>query len=104
VLDGEPDSPCEDWHTPSIQGIGSLPWKTERVAKTVTIRDIDDDLYAALDTRAAAQGMTVKEYIRQELPRLAERPVVVEWIDRLTAPAPAKKTPDVNDVLDAFQK
>ncbi|MDQ1249236.1 MAG: antitoxin FitA [Actinomycetota bacterium] len=49
--------------------------------KTVQIRDIDDDTYAALATRAAAQGLSVPEYLRREIARLAARPTISDWLD-----------------------
>ena len=42
--------------------------------KTVQIRDLDDDIYAGLARRAAADGVTVTELIRAEVARLADRP------------------------------
>jgi plasmid stability protein len=50
--------------------------------KTVQIRDIDDDTYAALAVRAAAEGISVPEYLRREIARLAARPTIAEWLDR----------------------
>lgn len=41
--------------------------------KTVQIRDLDDDIYAGLARRAAADGVTVTELIRAEVARLAGR-------------------------------
>ena len=50
--------------------------------KTVQIRDIDDDIYAALARRAAEAGLTVPELLRREAARLASRPSVDEWLER----------------------
>jgi hypothetical protein len=50
--------------------------------KTVQIRDMDDDVYAALFRRAAEAGMTVPELLRREAARLAARPTVTEWLER----------------------
>lgn len=50
--------------------------------KTVQIRDIDDDVYAALVRRAAEAGLTVPELLRREATRLAARPTVEEWLAR----------------------
>jgi len=48
----------------------------------VQIRDIDDDIYAALSRRAADAGLTVPELLRREVARLASRPSVDEWLER----------------------
>ena len=50
--------------------------------KTVQIRDIDDDIYAALARRAAESGITVPELLRREAARLASRPTIEEWLAR----------------------
>lgn len=50
--------------------------------KTIQIRDIDDEIYAALARRAAESGLTVPELLRREAARLASRPTVEEWLAR----------------------
>ncbi|HET8743945.1 MAG TPA: hypothetical protein VFM41_15100 [Gaiella sp.] len=50
--------------------------------RTVQIRDIDDDVYAALARRAAESGITVPELLRREAARLASRPTIEEWLTR----------------------
>jgi len=52
------------------------------VPKTVQIRDLDDDIYAALRRRAVEAGLTVPELLRREATRLATRPTVEEWLAR----------------------
>ena len=50
--------------------------------KTVQIRDIDDEVYAALVRRAAEAGVSVPELLRAAAVRLAARPSVEEWLRR----------------------
>ncbi len=50
--------------------------------KTVQIRDVPDEDYEALSRRAAEVGMTVPEYLRREVERLAARPSVSAWLER----------------------
>lgn len=50
--------------------------------KTIQIRDVDDDVYAALARRAAEAGITVPDLLRREAARLAARPTVDEWLAR----------------------
>jgi antitoxin FitA len=52
------------------------------MARTVQIRGLDDEVYAALKRRAAEVGMSVPEYLRREAERLASRLTVTEWIER----------------------
>lgn len=50
--------------------------------RTVQIRDIDDEVYAALSRRAAEAGLTVPDLLRREAARLASRPSLEEWLAR----------------------
>jgi hypothetical protein len=50
--------------------------------KTIQIRDVDDDVYAALAKRAAEAGLTVPDLLRREARRLAARPTLDEWLAR----------------------
>ena len=52
------------------------------MAKTVQIRDIDEDVYAALKRHAADVNLTVPEFLRREAARIAARPSMQEWLDR----------------------
>jgi len=70
------------------------------VPRTIQIRDLDDDVYAALLRRAGAAGVSVPELLRREAEKLAARPTVEEWLER-TARRPSGITPqDVIDALD----
>ena len=50
--------------------------------KAVQIRDMPDDAVTVLKARAAAAGMSMSEYLRGELIRLAGRPTVDEVLAR----------------------
>lgn len=50
--------------------------------RTIQIRDVDDEVYAALSRRAAEAGLTVPELLRREAARLAARPTMDEWLAR----------------------
>lgn len=69
--------------------------------KTIQIRDLDDEVYAALRRRAAEAGLTVPELLRREAARLASRPTVEEWLAR-TRRRPAAISP--TDVLTALDE
>jgi len=70
------------------------------VPRTIQIRDLDDDVYAALVRRAAEGGVTVPELLRQAATRLATRPTVEEWLARTRRrPSPATSA-DVVAALD----
>jgi plasmid stability protein len=52
--------------------------------KTVQIRNIDDDVYAALKRRAAEAGLSVPNLLKREAERLASRPSMKEWLNRVS--------------------
>lgn len=52
------------------------------MSKTVQIRELDDEVYAGLQRRAAESGVSVPELLRSEAVRLAARPSVAEWLNR----------------------
>jgi antitoxin FitA len=70
------------------------------VPKTVQIRDVDDEVYAALARRAAEAGITVPELLRRHATRLAARPTVTEWLDRTRRRSTDIATDDVLEALD----
>lgn len=52
------------------------------MAKTIQIRDLDDDVYRVLAARAGEAGISVPELLRAEATRIAARPSAKEWLER----------------------
>lgn len=71
--------------------------------KTVQIRDISDEVYAALVRRAAEEGITVPELLRREAARLAARPSVAEWLRRTRRRSAEVTGPEVVRALDELR-
>jgi hypothetical protein len=71
------------------------------VPKTIQIRDVDDEVYAALARRAAEAGITVPDLLRREAARLASHPTVEEWLAR-TRRRPSDITR--REVIEAFDE
>jgi hypothetical protein len=71
------------------------------VAKTIQIRDLDDDVYSALARRASEAGVSVPELLRREATRLAARPTIEEWLARTRRRPSAIDDRDVIAALDA---
>lgn len=73
------------------------------VPRTVQIRNLDDEVYAALAKRAAEAGLSVPDLLRREAARLASRPTAEEWLAR-TRRRPSGVAPsEVLDVLDEMR-
>lgn len=71
--------------------------------KTVQIRDIDDEVYAALVRRAAEDGITVPELLRREAARLASRPSMTHWLSRIGRRPSSVSTAEVLSTLDEWR-
>lgn len=71
--------------------------------KTVQIRDIDDEVYAALVRRAGEEGITVPELLRREATRLAARPSVASWLARVGRRNSTVTTAEVLATLDEWR-
>lgn len=50
--------------------------------KNVQIRNLDDATYAKLRSRAAADGMSLSQYLRRELEHLASLATMAEVLER----------------------
>ena len=70
--------------------------------KTIQIRNVDDDVYAALAGKAAEAGLTVPELLRREAERLASRPSMREWLERTRRKPPSNITTE--QVLEALDE
>ncbi len=53
--------------------------------KHVQIRDVPDDVHATLRVRAAAAGLSLSDYLRNEVIAFAALPTVAEVLDRAQA-------------------
>ena len=49
----------------------------------VLVRDIPDDVHAALQRRAERRGQSLQQYLAGELRRLAEQPTVDEVLEQI---------------------
>ena len=58
------------------------------MSKMVQLRHVPDDLHRKLKVRAAMEGLSLSDYLLQQVRRLAERPTVAEMRQRVAARAP----------------
>lgn len=52
--------------------------------KMIQLRHVPDELHRKLKGRAALEGLSLSDYLLQEVGRIAERPAVVELRRRLS--------------------
>ena len=48
----------------------------------IQVRGIPESLHATLKSRAAREGMSLSDFLKKELERVAERPTMREWLER----------------------
>lgn len=53
------------------------------MAVQITIRDVPEAVRDELAARAARARKSMQQYLREELERLAARPQVEDWLDRV---------------------
>ncbi len=53
------------------------------MSKMIQIRDVPDDLHGRLKARAAAEGLSLSQFLLNEARRWAERPTAAEMRERL---------------------
>jgi plasmid stability protein len=69
--------------------------------KFVQIRNVPDAVHRKLKARAALMGMSLSEYLLRELTRLAERPTIEEWRQRLASRRPVRPSREPAAVIRA---
>jgi hypothetical protein len=65
------------------------------MGRNIQIRDVPDDVHSVLATRAAAAGLSLTVYLRQELRRIAQRPPVAETLARAGARHGGARTDEI---------
>jgi antitoxin FitA len=73
------------------------------VPKTIQIRDVDDEVYAALAAIAAEAGVTVPELLRRQATRLASRPTIRQWLERTRRRPSGISRADIIEALDELR-
>ena len=63
------------------------------------IRDVPEDVHAVLKARAALAGVSLSEYVRSELARVAGRPTPEELLARVRARGPADLGEPSQDIV-----
>jgi plasmid stability protein len=59
------------------------------MSKMIQLRHVPDELHRKLKVRAAQAGMSLSDYLVQEIRRIAERPTIDEFRMRLSGRTPA---------------
>jgi len=69
----------------------------------IQIRDVPDEVHRTLKARAARGGVSLSEYLRTELERVAAAPTPDELLARLQSRKPARPRETSADALGALR-
>ena len=67
--------------------------------KMLQVRNVPDDVHRTLKARAAQEGRTLSEYVRDELQRMAARPTMAELIARIESREPVELSEPIADIV-----
>ena len=72
-----------------------------RMGTLIQIRDVRDEVHRTLKARAALDGVSLSEYLRAELERVAASPTPGELLARLQSRTPVRPTETSAEALRA---
>jgi plasmid stability protein len=79
------------------------PCEDAEMLKSVVIHDLDEQTYRSLTARAAEAGLSVPDFLRREVLRIARMPRVTEWLARTECRSGSTRESDVIEGLDEFR-
>ncbi len=64
------------------------------MSKMIQIRGVPERVHGILKARAAREGMSLSDFLKRELERVAELPTMHEWLERTSQskPIPTKRS------------
>jgi plasmid stability protein len=69
------------------------------MTKMIQVRNVPEGLHRTLKVRAATAGMSLSDYLLDELREIAERPTLAEFRQRLHTRKPVAAAIDTADLL-----
>ncbi len=70
------------------------------MSKVIQIRDLDDETYLQLRKRAASEGVTLTEFLKKEIKRIANRPTMTEWLVGIQQKSTKLTDSEINKLFD----
>jgi antitoxin FitA len=74
------------------------------MSKMIQLRHVPDELHRKLKARAALAGLSLSDYLLQEVRRIAERPTTAELMDRLAHRTPVNPSISPAKVIRAARE
>lgn len=73
------------------------------MGKLIQVRDVRDEVHRTLKARAARDGVSLSEYLRTELERVAGSPTPDELLQRLQSRRPVRPAESSAEALHALR-
>lgn len=89
--------------TAEILDMSAARVNVQNMSKMIQVRNVPDDLHKKLKIRAAAAGMSMSDYIKQELSRKSRKSTIKE-IGARSKGRSAGSTLTTKDVVDTFRE
>lgn len=83
-----------------MRGVCNNP---SRMGVLIQVRDVPEDVHRRLKARAASGGVSLSEYLRTELERVAASPTPDELLDRLRSRKAVRPRESSADALRALR-
>jgi antitoxin FitA len=90
--------------TAEILDMSAARVNVQNMSKMIQVRNVPDDLHKKLKIRAAAAGMSMSDYIKQELSRRTRKSTIPEIIARREARGGKKSTLTTQKVVDIIRE
>ena len=71
------------------------------MTKMIQIRNVPDDVHRRLKVRAAQIGMSLSDYLKREVERIADPPTLEEMLERTGRRAPVAVGESIEDAVRA---
>lgn len=71
---------------------------------TLQVKNLPEELHAALAARAKSEGVTMSEFVKRTLHKELSRPSMAEWVERRRAHAGPLRHIDTLAALDAARE
>lgn len=71
------------------------------MAKMIQIRNVPDDVHKRLKVRAAQMGMSLSDYLKREVVRIAHTPTLEEVLERTSRRPPVDLGQSIEDAVRA---
>jgi hypothetical protein len=83
-----------------VAEVSATPSNVVHMSKMIQIRNVPDEMHRTLKLRATAAGMSLSDFLKQELGQLMVRPSMEEIDARIRARGPSKvRTKNVVEAL-----